>query len=234
MFFITTLCPSLQNVGAPFFQRKSRRLCPLRSLSSLVIFILFAITGASSIAKEERFTMMVKLGNLVVAITVLVVQALAVDAGYNIIARGDSYQRHLQAPSASPQVISFDGDLDKIIALALERAGGFNPDEFSSPQPTMTPAPTITPSPTFSPVHSPNVCEGADLTRLELFKWKYTIETVAQADINTVIGGVEEMLQERLVPLLLSCNAESAANASIVAIDCTLPLDTISIEGEFV
>lgn len=185
-------------------------------------------------SQQKEFTMIAKVGSVAVAATVLVVQALAFDAGYNIIPRGDRHQRYLQAPSASPQVISFDGDLDRIISIALERAGVFNPDEASSPSPTGSPAPTITPVPTVSPVHSPNVCEGADLSRLELFKWKYTIETVAQADVNAVIGGVEEMLQERLVPILLSCNAEDAVNASIVAIDCTLPLDTISIEGEFV
>lgn len=177
--------------------------------------------------------MMTKLRNSVAVAAVLVVQAIAMDFGYNIIPRGDTHERHLQAPAASPQAISFDGDLDKIISLALERAGVYNPDEELSPPPTGSPAPTITPVPTVSPVLSPNVCEGADLSRLELFNWKYTIETVAQADVNTVIGSVEEMLQERLVPLLLSCNAKDAVNASIVAIDCTLPLDTISIEGEF-
>jgi hypothetical protein len=172
---------------------------------------------------------MFTIANLVAVVTLLVGQAIAVDAGYNIIPR-DTHQRHLQPPAASPQPISFDGDLDRIISLAMERAEGFNPDEASSP--TVTPAPTISPAPTVTPVHSPNVCEGADLSRLELFKWKYTIETVAQADVNAVIGQVEEMLQERLVPLLLSCNAKNVANASIVAIDCTLPLDTISLEGE--
>ncbi|GAX28423.1 hypothetical protein FisN_4Hh386 [Fistulifera solaris] len=171
---------------------------------------------------------MFKIGNLAAVVTLFVGQAVAVDAGYNIIPR-DTHRRHLQPPAASPQPISFDGDLERIISLAMERAEGFNPDEASSP--TVTPAPTITPSPTVTPVHAPNVCEGADLSRLELFKWKYTIETVAQADVNAVIGQVEEMLQERLVPLLLSCNAKDVANASIVAIDCTLPLDTISLEA---
>lgn len=169
-------------------------------------------------------------GKLLAAATLLFVQGLALNPRYNIVPR-DSRQRHLQPPAASPQVISFDGDLEKIISLALERAGEFNPDEVSSPPPVGSP--TITPFPTGSPVHSTNVCEGADMSRLEIFDWKYTIETVAHSDIDTVIGGVEEMLQERLVPILLSCNDENARNASIVAIDCTLPLDTVSTDGKF-
>lgn len=181
--------------------------------------------------QKKQIPMITKvLGKLAIAVA-LVVQALVVDAGYNIIPR-NSHQRHLQEPAASPQVISFDGDLDRIISLALERAGDFNPDEASSPSPTGSPAPTITPFPTGSPVHSPNVCEGADMNRLELFNWKYTVETVAHANLDAVIGGVEEMLQERLVPILLSCNNENVVNASIVAIDCTLPLDTVSTDGK--
>lgn len=196
------------------------------------VLILSSLVRLIIITKVTIFAKMAKLiETLAVAVAVVVVRALAVDAGYEIVAR-DSHTRHLQEPAASPQVISFDGDLDQIISLALERAGFFNPDEVSPPPISGSPPPTVTPFPTGSPVHSPNVCEGADMNRLELFNWKYTIETVAHADTGSVIGEVEEILQEKLIPILLSCNNKNATNASIVAIDSTLPQDTVSTDGK--
>jgi hypothetical protein len=164
---------------------------------------------------------------------------------YNIIPRSSAAHRpdhrELQAPSATPKVISFDGDLDRIIALALERANGASsaapttsPAPTATISPTITPAPTMTALPTNPPVHPNNVCEGAILNRLEIYTWAYTIETVPNADTDAVIGEVEEILQERLIPLLLECFNAEALNATIVAIDATLPRDTISVDSTFV
>jgi hypothetical protein len=166
---------------------------------------------------------------------------------YNIIPRSSAahrpVHREMQAPSATPQVISFDGDLDRIVALALERANGLAEVISSAPTissaPSLSPAPTISISPTISnapshpPVHSNNVCEGAKLNRLEIYTWAYTIETVPNADTDAVIGEVEEILQERLIPVLLQCLNSEASAATIVAIDATMPRDTISRDSTF-
>ena len=179
--------------------------------------------------------------------------------------------RSLQDTPPSPQVISFDGDLDRIVQLALERASGtMTPSAMPSTAPVAVPAettttedsttptttttqaptespslssitnddaPTLNPASSFPPVLQMNMCPGAILNRLVLVGWKYTIETAPTADPSQVIGEVEEILQESLIPIVLSCNinnnnnelgAVNNNNPSIVAIDSTLPRDSIS------
>lgn len=131
------------------------------------------------------------------------------------------------APSSSPKVLEFDGDLDHLVKLAMDRANGIFTEQ-SDENPTASPSPTLSSAPTLSPISGPNVCPGAVMNRLVVVKWKYTIETVPRANPDTVIGEVEEIVQESLIPLIMQCNNDEAANASIVALEGTLPRDTIS------
>lgn len=128
--------------------------------------------------------------------------------------------------------------------LALERANAFAADQQedtdkNTAAPTVTPVPTVTPAPSTSmapsspPIHSPNVCEGAILNRMIIHEWQYTVETVEHADIDAVVGEVEEILQRRLVPLILQCYNAEVAPISIVAVDATLPRDNISTTSTY-
>ena len=240
------------------------------------------------------------LSSVLLALFAFVVATEARSSSYNIVSR--NAERHLQVPAngptARPTIPSFDGDLDSLVILAMQRAsenaspnlspttspgsgppsagtvptiapgpseiatdapasGGLlvpvgvptgPPAEFSgsattaptkyptaspSAYPTISFAPTVSHAPTPSPVLSPNQCDGAEMNRLVLVDWKYTIETVPNANIDKVIGEVEEMLQESLVPLLLECKNDEAASATIVVVDCTLPRDVISENSEY-
>lgn len=200
---------------------------------------------------QRATTMMIK------SFFLLLVLAFSISTAfgqYNIVSRNDHHRRHRRelqqaaatatSPSASPQVLSFDGDLDRIVNLALERANNNNnnkvettsasPSTTPTASPSLSPAPSVSAAPSLTPVHSPNTCPGAILNRLAIYEWKYTIETVPNANIDSVIGEVEEILQERLIPRLLECNNPNAVNGTVVAIDGTFPRDTVSLDSTFV
>jgi hypothetical protein len=144
--------------------------------------------------------------------------ASTADLHYNLIPRSSSSsssnrvtspQRDLLeataslAPSASPPLVSFDGDLDAIYQLALAKASRSSVrDSFS--------------------------CDDQETVALEIINWKYAIETVPKAVIPTVYGEVQEIALEHVAPNLLSCLNESAAYADIVALDTAIPGDHAS------
>jgi hypothetical protein len=141
--------------------------------------------------------------------------ASTTDLYYNLIPRSSSssvvtsQQRDVLdataslAPSASPPLVSFDGDLDAIYQLALAKASRSSVrDSFS--------------------------CDDQETVALEIINWKYAIETVPKAVIPTVYGEVQEIALERVAPNLLSCLNESAAYADIVALDTAIPGDHAS------
>jgi hypothetical protein len=138
--------------------------------------------------------------------------ASTADLQYNLIPRSNrvtSSQRDLLeataslAPSASPPLVSFDGDLDAIYQLALAKASRSSVrDSFS--------------------------CDDQETVALEIINWKYAIETVPKAVIPTVYGEVQEIALEHVAPNLLSCLNESAAYADIVALDTAIPGDHAS------
>ena len=182
---------------------------------------------------------------LLLVFSTLAVCCSAQKTQYNVVPRGHRQQHHRVTQDGL--VPSFDGDLDRIINMALARAA-----ENASSAPTVTPSPTSSPTlsptvseapsvsespsvsnaPSLTPVHSPNTCPGGILNRLVIFNWKYTIEAVPGADIDTVIGEVEEILQENLIPVLLQCNNADAVNGTVVAIDGTFPRDTVSVDSK--
>jgi len=192
------------------------------------------------------------------AILLTTLLPILIQAGYSVIQRPQI--RQLQEPTAEPSLvaISFDGDLDRIVQMALEKAEressaqqsdapsmllsdapSLVPSAEPSPQPVTaspTAAPTtaapVTDTPTLSPVFSPNTCPDEPMRRLFTYQWKYTIETVARADPDSVMAEVEENLQEKLAPLLLSCLNAEVANASIVALDSTWPRDATDPDGK--
>jgi hypothetical protein len=139
--------------------------------------------------------------------------ASTADMYYNLIPRSSSRvtlpQRDLLAataslaPSPSPPLVSFDGDLDAIYQLALAKASRSSVrDSFS--------------------------CDDQETVALEIINWKYAIETVPKAVIPTVYGEVQEIALEHVAPNLLSCLNESAAYADIVALDTAIPGDHAS------
>jgi hypothetical protein len=124
------------------------------------------------------------------------------------------------SPSASPTLISFDGDLDRIKELALAKAAASN-----GASPTISPAPSVSPAPTSKPVLQAFECEGEPANHLEILTWKYTIETVPNAVVETVIGEVQEILLEHVAPYTLSCLNPAADYAKIVKMDTAIPSD---------
>ena len=156
-------------------------------------------------------------------------------AQYTVVAR-----RHLQQdtantpPSATPSTISFDGDLDRIVNLALEQSRRTQSPTLSPTlSPSVSPAPSLSTAPSLTPVYSPNTCPGAIQNRLVVFSWKYTMETVPYADVDTVMGEVEEILQEKLIPRILECNNEQAVNGTVVSLDATFPRDELSTDSTY-
>jgi hypothetical protein len=108
-------------------------------------------------------------------------------------------------------------------------------------QPLGTSPPTVTTQPTMVELLNPHSCaaeEGAaDPTQSGAFlmtlRFKYSLETTPSAPVNTVIGEVEEALQEALGPEVLSClnkDSKVKTDAAIVALD-SLPRDFSVSEG---
>jgi len=134
---------------------------------------------------------------------------------YEVIPRGavQNDGRVLDDSEASPQLISFDGDLDAILVLALAKAaegGDYNQDGGEDG--------------TFS-------CPDASTEHLEILTWTYKIETVADANVATVFGEVSEITLEMIAPLSLLCKNEDVAYADIAAMDANIA-SSESTEGE--
>jgi hypothetical protein len=148
-------------------------------------------------------------------------------AEYNVITRGEP--RNLETSSGTPELISFDGDLDYILEQALLKAG-----ETFSPQ--LSDAPSLSPSGILEPTKSItldlNKCENATIGHLEILSFQYSIETAMGANVSVVIGEVEEQLLEAIAPFVLSCRNVSSKNSGIIAID-SVPSDTPSTTGTF-
>jgi hypothetical protein len=85
---------------------------------------------------------------------------------------------------------------------------------------------------------NPHSCSGengevdamADVTYLMTLRFTYSLETTPSANVRTVVGEAEEVLQETLGPRALSCLNSEASEASIVALD-SLPRDWIATES---
>jgi hypothetical protein len=148
---------------------------------------------------------------------------------YNIVPRRVSDEP--RSPSASPQLISFDGDLDYIRDAALARAG-------DALTPTASPSIVNLPSTGTEDnggaiVLDEFTCKGANIEHLEILTFLYSIETAPNANITQVIGEVEEILMEEIAPFTLSCRNITNKFANIVAMDCVVPADTPSKDGKF-
>jgi hypothetical protein len=150
---------------------------------------------------------------------------------YNVLPRRASDET--RPPSISPQLISFDGDLDYVIEQALARASA------SSGSPELSDAPSLSPSdsPTSSGSSNSAIldaykCSNATIGHLEILTFQYRIETALGAKVSSVIGEVEEILLEDIASFTLSCRNESNKYANIVAIDSSVPADTPSSSGK--
>lgn len=135
-------------------------------------------------------------------------------ARYNLIPRVDT--RNAQenfstttTTTESPVLISFDGDLDAIREKALAKA---NSDGVSD-------------------IPKSFACENETTTHLEIVNWKYSIETVPQADIETVFGEVSEITVDIVAPQTLSCYNNASSYANIVAMDSSIPGHEVSTTG---
>lgn len=133
-------------------------------------------------------------------------------AHYNLIPRGDTRNAQEQGSSTteSPVLISFDGDLDAIREKALAKANSDGvadiPNSFS--------------------------CENETTTHLEIVNWKYSIETVAQANVETVFGEVSEITVDTIAPQTLTCYNNASSYANIVAMDSSIPGHEVSTSGK--
>jgi len=221
--------------------------------------------------------------------------------GYNVVSR--SAERNLYRLSDSPNIPSFDGDLQAIIDLALKKAGedsvtysdvpsmvpsqvpsvapsvwgGLGGSTSSAPSdtPSLTPSayavndptayPTVSPSstpsdapsltptssaapsaapslsaapsvssqPSHYPLINPHACATeASAEATLIVTYIYTLETVEQANIMTVSGEGEEILQEQIAPLVLRCLNPNVAAADIIALDF-FPFDKLDIERKY-
>jgi hypothetical protein len=142
-------------------------------------------------------------------------------------------------PTVSPkaladdmEIISFDGDLDKIQQLALEKANQEQspstspslPDTDVSDAPTSDPTIVITPDGEGKPTVNNYTCPGETTEHLEILTYKFAIETVADAELETVYGEVQEHTLEHVAPVSLACGADPTVfYANIIAMDATLP-----------
>lgn len=103
--------------------------------------------------------------------------------------------------------ISFDGDVEAIKRLALEKAQ--TEDIGASPQP------------------DPFLCDGASSDFLHILTWTYSVEYESGSNEQEIVEDLEELLQLALKPRLLSCLNAEASSAGIVG-EYALPLDEIS------
>ena len=131
---------------------------------------------------------------------------------YNLIPRDDTrntQETTTTTTTESPVLISFDGDIDAIRAKALAKA---NEDSVSE-------------------IPSSFTCENETTTHLEIVNWIYSIETVPQADVNTVFGEVSEITVDVVAPQTLTCFNNASSYANIVAMDSSIPGHEISTTG---
>jgi hypothetical protein len=135
-------------------------------------------------------------------------------ARYNLIPRDDT-RRYTQekissTATESPVLISFDGDLDAIREKALAKAKN---DGVSDIPKSFT-------------------CENETATHLEIVNWIYSIETVPQADVETVFGEVAEITVDLIAPQTLTCYNNASSYANIIAMDSSIPGHEASTSGE--
>ena len=155
-------------------------------------------------------------------------------SSYNVVARREAGTP--QPPSASPQLISFDGDLDYIIEQALKRAveNGDTPaiSDAPSSSPDAAASPSLPVKPSDSIVLNAYKCDKATIGHLEILTFQYSIETALGANVSVVIGEVEEILLESIGPNILACRNDTVKSAGIVALDSLVPADTTSKTGK--
>jgi hypothetical protein len=125
-------------------------------------------------------------------------------ANYDVIPREspsvDKRKRSLQS-DAPPLLVSFDGDLDAILAQALQAAQHDVDDAFA--------------------------CENfGTVQHLEVVSWQYSIETTPSAVASTVFGEVQEITLETTAQTTLACRNPMVAHANIVAMDTAIPSAT--------
>lgn len=168
------------------------------------------------------------IGAILFSLFLTSVQAESSTYGYKIVSRRafDGTRRHLEA---SPQLISYDGDIDRIKALALARSKIINNPSGGSNTTTSRPPIVVTPG---NSVLETFECKNATVGHLEILSFKYSIETTQVANVTKVIGEVEEILGEEIAPLLLECWPNTNEFDDIVAIDSHVPADTIYREGK--
>ncbi|GKY95204.1 hypothetical protein MPSEU_000483600 [Mayamaea pseudoterrestris] len=144
------------------------------------------------------------------------------------------FQRELQvseAPATAPLLPSFDGRLDVILGLAVDKAAftirAASPSPVQAPLPFM---PSKTPSMAAGSTNLQS-CDGIDSTAAEytsiVISFTYSLETVRHADIYEIGRMSEEVLEKLLAPFVLGCLNGDVTSAGIVMIN-SLPEDTIS------
>lgn len=102
------------------------------------------------------------------------------------------------------------------------------PSTFPSDAPSLFPssAPSASLSPTHFPLVNAHACADASTEYLLIVTYRYSLETVPEADMILVAGEGEEILQEGIGPRVLMCLSDEALDAEVVALD-SLPRDTI-------
>jgi len=104
-----------------------------------------------------------------------------------------SKSRHLQ----KDELISFDGDVSKILDLA-----------FAKSQQASTTAPE-TSTPTTAPISSSSVdpftCSDREIVYMQVLTWDYSLETTSGSDVPYLVAQVENLLQTALTQRLLVC-----------------------------
>jgi hypothetical protein len=141
---------------------------------------------------------------LLLALLLALSLAASANANYDVIPRGSPSvvkgKRSLQS-EAPPLIVSFDGDLDAILAQALQAAQQNVDDAFA--------------------------CEGfGTVQHLEVVSWRYSIETTPSAVASTVFGEVQEITLESTAPTTLACRNPMVSYANIVAMDTAIPSAT--------
>jgi hypothetical protein len=134
-----------------------------------------------------------------------------------------------RSSSGTEQLISFDGDLDYIKKLALQRAN--NPNAPSSSPSSDAALPSLIPgeSDAFDSLR----CRDAAIEHLEILTFTYSIETSPKANITVVLGEIQEIILEEIAPFALACRNNTNAFSGIVAMDSVIPADSPSRDGKF-
>jgi hypothetical protein len=108
--------------------------------------------------------------------------------------------------SESPQLASFDGDLNAIQEMALLKAKKDMQNDTSKYF----------------------VCDNQEPVHLDILTFLYSIETVRNALISVVYGEVQEATLETIAPIVLSCENQTNQNKSIVAMDTEIPSSIVA------